>query len=85
MIEFMFLKELTLIEQMHQKSVMFVTISIFFFNYSFKFQPNVFNRCHDLLIIPVNLSDIAILNIRCSDYCCINSLIRKYETKNECI
>ena len=30
MIEFMFLKELMLIEQMHQKSVMFVTISIFF-------------------------------------------------------
>ena len=80
----MFLKELMLIEQMHQKSVMFVTISIFL-NYSFKFQPNVFNRCHDLLIISVNLSDIAILNIRCSDYCCINSLISKDETKNECI
>ena len=29
-------------------------------NYSFKFQPNVCNRCHDLLMISRNLSDIAI-------------------------
>ena len=33
-------------------------------NYSFKFQPNVCNRCHDLLMMSVNLSDIAILNIK---------------------
>ena len=32
-------------------------------NYSFKFQTNVCNRCHDLLMMSVNLSDIAILNI----------------------
>ena len=37
-------------------------------NYSFKFQPNVCNRCHDLLMMYVNLSDIAILNIKSSDY-----------------
>ena len=40
MIELTFLTELMLIEQMHQKSVMFVIIGIFS-NYSFKFQPNV--------------------------------------------
>ena len=28
------------------------------------FQPNVYTRCHDLLIMPMNLSDIAILNIK---------------------
>ena len=30
----------------------------------------------------VNLSDIAILNIKCSDYCCIISLISKNEAIN---
>ena len=29
-----------------------------FLNYSFKFQPNVCNRCHDLLMMFMNLSDI---------------------------
>ena len=28
-------------------------------NYSFKFQPNVCNRCHDLLMISLNLRNIA--------------------------
>ena len=35
----------------------------YFLNYSFTFQPNACNRCHDLLMISVNLSVIAILNI----------------------
>ena len=30
-----------------------------FLNFSFKFQPNVCNRCHDLLMMSMNLSDIA--------------------------
>ena len=34
--------------------------SWYFLNYSFKFQPNVCNRCHDLLMMSMNLSDIAI-------------------------
>ena len=51
----------------------------YFLNYSFKFQPNVCNRCHDFLMMSMNLSDIAILNIRGSDYCCIISLISKNE------
>ena len=32
----------------------------YFLNYSFKFQPNVCNRCHNLLMMYTNLSDIAI-------------------------
>ena len=52
----------------------------YFLNYSFKFQPNVFNRCHDLLMIIINLSDIATLNIKGSDYHCIISLISKNGT-----
>ena len=51
----------------------------YFLNYSFKFQPNVCNRCHDLLMMSINLSDIAILNIKGSDYRCIISLISKNE------
>ena len=30
-----------------------------FLNHGFKFQPNVCNRCHDLLMMSINLSDIA--------------------------
>ena len=39
-----------------------------FLNNCFKFQPNVCNRSHDLLMMSRNLSDIAILNIKGSDY-----------------
>ena len=42
----------------------------YFLNYSFKFHPNVCNRCHDLLMMSMNLSNIAILNIKGSDYRC---------------
>ena len=54
----------------------------YFLNYILKFQPNVFNRCHDLLLMFLNLSDIAILNIKDSDYCCTISLISKNEAIN---
>ena len=54
----------------------------YFLNNSFKFQPNVCNRCHNLLMISMNLSDIAILNIKGSDYRCIISLISKYKVTN---
>ena len=47
----------------------------YFLNYSFTFQPNFCNRCHDLLMMSMNLSDIVILSIKGSDYCCIISLI----------
>ena len=46
------------------------------------FQPNVCNKCHDLLMMSVNLSDIAILIIKGSDYPCIISLISKNEAIN---
>ena len=36
----------------------------YFLNKGFKFEPNVSNRCHNLLMMPVNLRDIAILNIQ---------------------
>ena len=54
----------------------------YFLNYSFKFQLNVCNRCHDLLTMSVNFRDIAILNIKGSDYHCIISLISQNEGIN---
>ena len=51
-------------------------------NYRFKFQQNVCNRCHDLLMMSGNLSNIAILNIKDSDYWSIISLISKNEAVN---
>ena len=54
----------------------------YFLSYSFEFQPNACSRCHDLLIMSVNLSDIAILSIKGSNYCWIISLISKYDAIN---
>ena len=36
----------------------------YFLNKGFKFQANVCNRCHDLLMMPVDLSDIATLKLK---------------------
>ena len=41
------------------------------------------NRCHDLLMISMNLSNIAISDIKGSDYRCIISLISKNEAINQ--
>ena len=54
----------------------------YFLNYSFKLQLNICNRCHSLLMTSINLSDIAILNIKGSNYRCIISLISKNEVIN---
>ena len=51
-------------------------------NHSFKFQSNVWNRCHGLLMMSINFSDIAISNIKGFEYCCIISLISKNEAIN---
>ena len=53
----------------------------YFLNKGFIFQPNVCNTCH-LLMMSMNLSDIAILNIKYFDYRCIISRIRKNEVIN---
>ena len=40
----------------------------YFLNYNVKFQQSVCKRCLDFLTMSVNLSDIAILNIKSSDH-----------------
>ena len=51
----------------------------YFLNDGFKFQSYVCNRCHDLLMICMNLCNIYILNIKNADYCFIISGISKSE------
>ena len=55
--------------------MIFVTID-------FNFQPDFCNRCHNLLMMSMNLSDIAIFNIKSIDYCCFISGISKSEAIN---
>ena len=54
----------------------------YFLNKGFKFQPNVCNRCHYLLMMSMNLNDIAILNIKSADYPCVINGISKSEAIN---
>ena len=76
MIELTFLKELMIIRQGNQNHYRY------FLNKGFKFQPIACNGCHDLLMMSMNLSDTAILNIKSADYCCIISRISKSEAIN---
>ena len=50
-----------------------------FLNKGFKFQPYVCNRCHDLLMMSINLSDITLLKIKNSDCHCIITEISRSE------
>ena len=50
-----------------------------FLSKRFKFQPYVCNRCHDLLMMSMNL---AILRIKSTDYRCVITGIAKSEAIN---
>ena len=54
----------------------------YFLDKGFKFQSNLCNRCRDLVMMSMNLSNIAILNIKGADYCCIISGNNKSEAIN---
>ena len=77
MIEINFLKKVKLIRQVNQKSV--ICHDWYFLDKRFKFQADVCNGCHDILMMSMKLSDIANLNIHGADYCCIISGISKSE------
>ena len=53
-----------------------------FFNHRFKFQDSICNGCHDLTMLSVNISDIAIITIKNIVYCCIIHNISKSEAIN---
>ena len=48
----------------------------------FKFQLNVCNVCHDVLMMSMNISDISILNIHGESYCSVINGISKSEAIN---
>ena len=48
-----------------------------FLDKRFTFQPNFCNGCHDLLMMSMNLSDVAIINIKSSVYHCLITRISK--------
>ena len=48
---------------------------LYFSHKSFKFQPHVCSGCHDVLMMFINFSDIAVFNINGIDCRCIISRI----------
>ena len=54
----------------------------YFFDLGFKFQDYVCNGCRDLLILYLNINNIAIITVNNLDYCCIVYNISKYEAIN---
>ena len=80
MIELTFLKDLILIKQVLQKSAIYYW---YFLDKGCKFQPDVWNGCHDdVLITSINLSDIAIPKIHGVTCHIIISGISKSEAAN---
>ena len=57
-------------------------LSLLVFNHGFKFQDSVYNCCHDLMILYLNISDIAIITVKNIDYHCIIHDINKSEAIN---
>ena len=54
----------------------------YFLNKVFRFQPNEWNGCYDLLVMSLNLSNAAFLSIRSCDYGYIISGISKSKAIN---
>ena len=52
------------------------------FNHGFKFQDSVCNGCHDLTMLSVNISNIAIITVKNVDFRCIIHSISKSEATN---
>ena len=53
-----------------------------FFNHGFKLQDSACNGCHDLTMLSVNISDIAIITVKHVEYRCIIHNISKSEANN---
>ena len=79
LIEFTFLKELIIITYKCIKSVD-ICHYWYFLDKGFKFQPDFCNECLDVLMMSINLSDIAVLSISGTCYHCIINRISKIET-----
>ena len=60
------------------KNLLFAIID-FFFSHGFESQDSVCNGCHDLTMVSVKISNIAIITVNNVDYCCITHNIWKSE------
>ena len=60
----------------------FMICHYWFFNHGFKFQHYVCNGCHNLTMLSVNISDIAIIFVKNVGYCCIIHSISESEAIN---
>ena len=67
MIGLMCLKELVLMKQMHRKNVIFAIIGIFLDKGS-KFEPYLYNGCHDLMQKAMKYNDVAIVSAKEKDF-----------------
>ena len=54
----------------------------YFLDKCIEFQQYIFNGCHNILMMCLNLTDTTILNICSVDYCCIINWISKIEAVN---
>ena len=54
-------------------------LSLVFINHGFEFQYSVCNGCHDLSMLCLNISDIAITTVKNVDYRCIIHNMSKSE------
>ena len=59
-----------------------MTFNYWFFDHRLKFHNFVCNGCHDLAILCLNISDIAIATVKNVDYRCIIHNISKSEAIN---
>ena len=57
-------------------------LPLLIFNTGFKFRDSVYNCCHALLMLSVNMGDIAIITNENVDYCCIIRNISKFKAIN---
>ena len=81
MIGLIFQKELILIKQMHQKSVIFVYYW-YFLDKGFKYKTCLCNGCHDLMQKAMIFNDdVAIVSVKRSDY----RIHFSYMSKNDAI
>ena len=54
----------------------------YFLDKGFKFQRYVYNGCHDVLMMSIELNDIALLDINGADYHCTINEISKIDAVN---
>ena len=47
----------------------YIVCHYWYFHHGFKFQNSVCNGCHDLAMLCLNLSDVAIFTVKDVDYC----------------